>query len=185
MLKRFSILSLFGALIVCFTSCKTVSSYQSDSDFLSCRVEVKVPRQEKGYDKIQGVVRQYKDKFIRISLRAPVVKSEVALIEYSPNGVMLINRRGKLYSYVESPHAVKIGGYKMLDMVEMGELLNRAAKSRSYRNISPKEIGLGFIPTAQMELQKFSSAPFQLTQTQLSKKYTLVSLEEFIDALFD
>lgn len=175
------------ACIFLLAACKSNSYVDSNSNFMSCKLVMKMPREAgKGYDKVNGVVRMYKDNYIRISFRAPVVRSELLLIDYDRENLLLLNRMGKLYVKLvaEELANISLDNVKLLSFDEMANIFMEAAQEKRKRKMPASRLGIVMYPSPNIELTSFDSKPFRISKTQVSSKYKEVSLEEFYDSLF-
>lgn len=173
---------------ILLTSCVSSRGFNAHGEFITSKLEMKVPRGEEfqGADKINGVVRMYKSDFIRISFRAPVVRSEMFVIEYTKSQLVLVNRMNKMYSVVpiDELESLQQRGIHLLSFEEMESLFKQAVLSRSSRRLTSRQLGLDVLPASKIELSKFSNAVFKSDSLKIPNRYVQVDVLEFYDNLF-
>ena len=173
---------------ILLTSCVSSRGFNAHGEFITSKLEMKVPLGEEfqGADKINGVVRMYKSDFIRISFRAPVVRSEMFVIEYTKSQLVLVNRMNKMYSVVpiDELESLQQRGIHLLSFEEMESLFKQAVLSRSSRRLTSHQLGLDVLPASKIELSKFSNAVFKSDSLKIPNRYVQVDVLEFYDNLF-
>lgn len=184
-LNEFKKVALVLLLVLSLFSCRSLGSFSPTSNYIACKLELKVPREsgKTGSDKVNGLIRMYDNEFIRISFRAPVVRSEMFVIEYSKDQLLLIDRMSKIFSVVPSPDLahLKGDGFEMLSFVEMEVLILKAASSKSARHLTARQLGIDLVPNSKIELSKFTNAEFRTEPLRTSSKYVEVSVADFYE----
>ena len=71
----------------------------------------------------------------------------------------------------------------MADTQYLEKLIKEAAQPNGRRTLTGSELGIPSLNKGKITLSDFSMAPFTLTPTQLSDRYTQVSLQEILQLL--
>ena len=66
---------------------------------------------------------------------------------------------------------------------KLEKLIKEAAQPNGRRTLTGSELGIPSLNKGKITLSDFSTAPFTLTPTQLSDRYTQVSLQEILQLL--
>ncbi|WP_025069490.1 DUF4292 domain-containing protein [Bacteroides propionicifaciens] len=169
-------------LIVLFVSSCSTSRFHSASEkpYLTCRFEVIMPSQ--AHEKINGVLQLYKDSVIRISFRAPMVRSELALLVYSPTELLVVDRTNKLYvseAYpIDPAYGIHVDSFDTFQ----NRIIN-ASKRKKPSFFFASDFGWTAFGEATIQLYKFSDSPFEVRPTKLSRRYVSSTLNELLGSM--
>lgn len=155
--------------------------YQSESPYMSCKLRVLTGGEDK--QRVDGVVQLYKDSLLQISFRAPVVKSELAFLLYTPADLLVIDRVNKVYGKASYPIDL-IKGITVYSFDEIQQKIISASQSNNKSSYYlASKFGWDILDNATIKLFKFSNSPFNLRSSKVSKRYSEVSLQEMLQAL--
>ena len=119
---------------------------------------------------------------MQLSFLMPILRSEVARVEVTPNVLLLVDRMG--HRYVRT-NRDELKGMLPKDATfdKLEKLIKEAAQPNGRRTLTGSELGITSLSKGKITLSDFSTAPFTLTPTQLSDRYTQVSLQEILQLL--
>lgn len=179
---RFLIRSLFILISIFLGSCNSLRHVADKNNLtLSCKFEVIVPT-DKGGEKINGVIKILKDEVIRVSFRAPMIRSELALLEYKPNSLLAIDRTNKEYAK-ETYLEILDKGIKTLSFEELQAKILRASLAKKKVFMLAENFGWEVFPDATIALYQFNNKPFKLDSIVLSKRYKQSSIPIMLKTL--
>ena len=101
MARTCRLLSLLLLLAVGFAGCKTSrhsSSLSGESACLSSKVQLTVPHKDATLT-VNGTMKLKKEECMQISFLMPILRTEVARMEVTPDEILLVDRMGKRYVY--------------------------------------------------------------------------------------
>ena len=177
MARTCRLLSLLLLLAVGLAGCKTSrhsSSLSGESACLSSKVQLTV----------NGTMKLKKEECMQISFLMPILRTEVARMEVTPDEILLVDRMGKRYVRATRKELKDVLP-KKADFAHLEKLLYAASKPNGKKVLTGKELGIPSLEKGKIELSNFSDKPFALTPTQLSQKYKEVELEELLEMLMD
>lgn len=178
------LLSLLFLLAVGLAGCKTsrhASALSGESACLSSKVQLTVPHKEATLV-VNGTMKLKKEERVQISFLMPILRTEVARMEVTPDDILLVDRMGK--RYVRATRKQLRGVLpKKADFARLEKLLYAASKPHGKRVLTGKELGIPSLEKGKIELSGFSDKPFTLVPTRLSSKYKEVELEELLEML--
>lgn len=119
---------------------------------------------------------------VQISLLMPILRTEVARIEMTPEEVLVVDRMNRRYVRA-SRKELKGLLPKHAEYARVEKLLFKASLPGGKSLLTGKDVGLPSLEKAQVRLYDFSSQSFSLNPTELSSRYRQVSLEELIKLL--
>lgn len=169
-------------LVLLVSSCASSRfAYKSDVPYVSCKLQVLISGENT--QKVEGVVQLYKDSLLQISFRAPIVKSELAFLLYSPSDLVVIDRVNKVYGKSSYPIDT-MEGITVYSFEEIQQKIISAAQSNKKSNYYLASMfGWDILGDATVELYKFSNAPFNIRSSKVSKRYTEYPLQVMLQAL--
>lgn len=185
-------ITLLVAAVLLVTSCKSSRSVSGKkqtvvksqemltSRHLSARVELTVPTRDAVLT-VNGSMRLLRDERIQISLLMPILRTEVARIDFTPDELLLVDRMGKRYCRVRRESL----GEQLSESVEFSrlELLIRQQAVQGEFTLTASQFGLTGLDRAKLRLSKFSGEEFVMNPTELSSRYTEVSIGEILRLL--
>lgn len=89
------LLSLVVGLSGCKTSRKATSSL-GESRYLSSKVQLTIPNKD-GSITVNGTMKLVSGERMQLSFLMPIIRSEIARLEITPDDVLVIDRMGKRY----------------------------------------------------------------------------------------
>ena len=181
MARTCRLLSLLLLLAVGLAGCKTSrhsSSLSGESACLSSKVQLTVPHKDATLT-VNGTMKLKKEECMQISFLMPILRTEVARMEVTPDEILLVDRMGKRYVRATRKELKDVLP-KKADFAHLEKLLYAASKPNG-----KKELGIPSLEKGKIELSNFSDKPFVLAPTQLSQKYKEVELEELLEMLMD
>ena len=178
------LLSLLLLLAVGLAGCKTSrhsSSLSGESACLSSKVQLTVPHKDATLT-VNGTMKLKKEECMQISFLMPILRTEVARMEVTPDEILLVDRMGKRYVRATRKELKDVLP-KKADFAHLEKILFDASKPKGKRELTGKELGIPSLEKGRVELSGFSYGPFSLTPTELSSKYTEVELSEILEML--
>lgn len=183
--KTFRLLSFLLLVAVCFAGCKTSrqtgSSLSKDSGYLSSKVQLTVPHKDAALT-VNGTMKLKSGERMQISFQMPIIRTEVARMEVTPDDILLVDRMGKRYVQATRKELKDVLP-KKADFAHLEKLLYAASKPNGKKILTGKELGIPSLKKGQIELYNFSDKAFSISPTQLSAKYKKVELEELLEML--
>lgn len=185
-MKTFRILSLLLLLAVGLAGCKTsrtAGSLSRDSDYLSSKVQLTVPHKNATLT-VNGTMKLKGGERMQISFLMPILRTEVARMEVTPDEILLVDRMGKRYVRATRKELKDVLP-KKADFKHLEKLLYAASKPNGKKVLTGKELGIPSLDKGRIELSNFSNKELSMTPTHLSQKYKEVPLEELLEMLMD
>ncbi len=175
--------SLLLLLAVGLAGCKTsrTAGVSGESACLSSKVQLTVPHKENTLT-VNGTMKLKREECMQLSFLMPILRTEVARMEVTPNEILLVDRMGKRYVRATRKQLKRLLP-KKADFAHLEKLLYAASKPGGKKVLTAKELGIPSLEKGKIELSNFSEKPFTLTPTQLSPKYKEVALEELLGML--
>ncbi len=168
-------------LLVGCKSSKLPVEKEKPADCLSAKVELVVPTKDALFT-VNGTLKMIGGERVQLSFLMPILRSEVARVEVTPNELLLVDRMG--HRYVRT-NRDELKGMLPKDATfdKLEKLIKEAAQPNGRRTLTGSELGIPSLNKGKITLSDFSTAPFTLTPTQLSDRYTQVSLQEILQLL--
>ena len=172
-------------LLVGITGCKTskqvVVGKGEESAFLSSKVQVTIPHGEAVYS-VNGTMKLKKGEIVQVSFLMPILRTEVARIEVTPENILLVDRVN--HRYVRSTkEELKDRLPKRWTYSRLEDLIYEASAPGGKKGISGEEFGLAKLQKAKVELSDFSDEVNNVKPTTLSTRYEQVTLDELLQFL--
>ena len=173
------------ALLLCLAGCKTsrhaAGPSLKESTCLSSKVKLTVPSKQSVLT-VNGTMKLVRGERMQLSFLMPILRTEVARIEVTPDEVLLVDRMGK--RYVRATRRELKGVLpKKADFAHLEKLLYAAARPEGKTVVTAESLGLQKIEGGKIEFSDFSTQPLTLSPTQLSSKYTEVEWYELLHLL--
>ena len=174
-------------LMLCMAGCKSAQKSLSGSagieqeHYLSSKVQLTVPTKDAVLT-VNGTMKLVSGERLQLSFLMPILRTEVARVEITPDDVLLIDRMGKRYVKA-TRQELKAYLPKKADFTYLEKLLFAAAQPDGKRVLTGKELGIASLEKGKMELYGFSTEPLTLVPAQLSSKYKEVTLQEMLHLL--
>lgn len=174
-------------LLLLLASCRSSKSLQSSTGeqvrYLSSRVKLTVPSRNAVLT-VSGTMKLKSGERMQMSFLMPILRSEVARLEVTPDDILLVDRMGKRYVRATREELEDLLP-READFARLEQLLFDAARPDGKRSLSGTEVGIPALEKGKIELYDFSEEPFEMTPTTLSPKYEQVSPEEILHFLMN
>ena len=112
----------------------------------------------------------------------PILRTEVARVEVTPDGVLLVDRMNKRFVRATKDE-LKGMLPKNAEFSRLEKILLDASLPGGKTELSGKDIGIPSLEKAKVQLYEFSTKEFSMTPTELTSKYRQVPLEELVKML--
>ena len=179
------LLLMMAVLLLCLAGCKTSRHTEApsmkESTCLSSKVKLTVPSKQSVLT-VNGTMKLVRGERMQLSFLMPILRTEVARIEVTPDDILLVDRMGKRYVRATRRELKGVLPRKA-DFAHLEKLLYAAAKPEGKTVVTAEELGLHKIEGGKIEFSDFSTRPLTLTPTQLSSKYVEVEWYELLHLL--
>ena len=179
------LLLMMAVLLLCLVGCKTSRRAEApsmkESTCLSSKVKLTVPSKQSVLT-VNGTMKLVRGERMQLSFLMPILRTEVARIEVTPDDILLVDRMGKRYVRATRRELKGVLPRKA-DFAHLEKLLYAAAKPEGKTVVTAEELGLHKIEGGKIEFSDFSTRPLTLTPTQLSSKYVEVEWYELLHLL--
>ncbi|AVM52762.1 uncharacterized protein DUF4292 [Bacteroides zoogleoformans] len=185
-LKAFRYLPLMLLLAICLAGCKTsrmVGKDAEDTGYLSSKVQLTVPHKDAVLT-VNGTMKLKEGERMQLSFLMPILRTEVARMEVTPDTIMLVDRMGKRYVQATRKELRRVLP-KKADFARLEKLLYAASKPDGKKTLTGRELGIPSLAKGKLVFSDFSNKGFTLSPTQLSQKYRKVELEELLEMLMN
>lgn len=177
---------LFFLMVIGLAGCKTTrkaekSVLPGSARYLSSKVRLTVPTKDAVFT-VNGTMKLISGERVQLSFLMPIIRTEVARLEVTPEEILLVDRMGKRYVRATRKELKDVLP-KKADFAHLEKILFDASKPNGKKELSGKELGIPSLEKGKIELSNFSNDSFSLTPTQVSSKYTQVELNEILELL--
>ncbi len=176
---------LIALLMLTFTGCKTSKQAarvgSEESMYLSSKVEVTIPHGDAVYS-VNGTMKLKKNEIVQVSFLMPILRTEVARIEITPDIIFLVDRMNHRYVRT-TKEELKDRLPRRWTYNRLEDLIYQASEPDGKKTISGEEFGLAKLEKARVELSDFSREENNVKPTTLSSRYTEVTLDELLQFL--
>ena len=182
----FRIFSLLLLLAIALTGCKTsrmAGTSIRNTGYLSSKVQLTIPHRNSVVT-VNGTMKLKDGECMQLSFLMPILRTEVARMEVTPEEILLVDRMGKRYVQITRRELRRVLP-KKADFTRLEKFLHAASKPHGKRTLTGKELGIPSLEKGKIELSDFSDKEFTLTPTLLSQRYMEVSLQELLEMLMD
>ena len=131
---------------------------------------------------VNGTLKLKRGERMQLSFLMPILRTEVARIEVTPDDILLVDRMGKRYVHA-TRRDLKGVLPKRADYAHLEKLLYDAAKPNGKTVVTAEQLGLHKIEGGRLEFSDFSNRTLTLTPTELSAKYQEVEWYELLHLL--
>lgn len=152
------------------------------SSYLASKLQLTIPDKKGGSLSIGGTMRMKTHERVQISLLMPILRTEVARIEVTPEEVLLVDRMNRRFVRA-SKEELKGILPKNAEFSRLEKILTDASLPGGKTELTGEDIGISSLEKAKVQLYEFSTKEFSMTPTELSSKYRQVPLEELIKML--
>ena len=158
------------------TSETKTSTKAPTSSYLASKLQLTIPG-KKGSMSVGGTMKMKTHERVQISLLMPILRTEVARIEVTPDEVLLVDRMNK--RFVRATKAE----LKNVEFSRLEKILMDASLPGGKTELTGKDIGIPSLEKAKVQLYEFSTQEFSMTPTELTSKYNQIPLEELVKML--
>ena len=176
------VLLVLACLAGCRTSRQAESVINKDTGCLSSKVRLTIPTSKEAILTVDGTLKLKAGERVQVSFQMPILRTEVARIDLTPDEILLVDRMGRRYVQA-SRKELKGMLPRKATFARLEKLLYEASKPGAKNYLTGTDLGIPSLEQGKIELTDFSSKPFNLTPTQLSSRYKLVELEELLGLL--
>lgn len=180
-------LGLAAVLMLCLAGCRTskqaAPETPAESTCLSAKVRLTVPSKQSVLT-VNGTLRLRRGERVQVSFLMPILRTEVARIDVTPDDLLLVDRMGRRYVRA-TRQELKDVLPRHADFAHLEKLIRNAARPGGKTVVTAEELGLKGIEQGKLELSDFSTRPFTLEPTRLSDRYEEVSWHELLHLLMN
>lgn len=182
------VLYLLLLVVVALAGCKSSKTAVSKTPlpeaphYLSSRLQLTIPAGSNGSITTSGTMKMKSGERVQLSILMPIIRTEIARLEITPDEILLIDRMSKRYVRA-SRNELKEVLPKDARFSKLEKLLLDASLPNGKAELSGKELGIPTLEKARLRLYDFSSKEFSMTPTEVSNRYTQVSLAELLNML--
>ena len=112
----------------------------------------------------------------------PILRTEVARIEVTPDEVLLVDRMNKRFVRATKAELKKCI-VEECGVFPFGKDIDGCLSSWWKDRTDRKDIGIPSLEKAKVQLYEFSTQEFSMTPTELTSKYRQIPLEELVRML--
>lgn len=172
-------------LLMCLTGCHTsrhAEYINKDTGCLSSKVTLTIPTSKEAILTVNGILKLKSGERMQISFLMPILRTEVARIDLTPEEVLLVDRMGRRYVQISHKELKSILP-KKASFARLEKMLYEAARPGAKNYLTGTDLGIPSLKQGKIELTDFSSKPFNLAPTRLSSRYKQVEPEELLGLL--
>lgn len=173
-------------LVVALAGCKTSRMAHmgiENTGYLSSKVQLTVPHKDAVLT-VNGTMKLKEGERMQLSFLMPILRTEVARMEVTPDDILLVDRMGKRYVQATRKELKRILP-KKADFARLEKLLYAASKPDGKKTLTGKELGIPSLAKGKLVFSDFSNKGFTMSPTQLSQKYREVAWEELLEMLMN
>lgn len=149
--------------------------------YLTSKLQLTIPGKG-GSMSVGGTMKMKGNERVQISLLMPILRTEVARIEITPDEVLLVDRMNKRYVRA-TKEELKDVLPKNAQFSRLEKILTDASLPGGKTELTGRELGIPSLDKAKVQLYEFSTKEFSMTPTELTARYTQVPLEELMKML--
>lgn len=174
-------------VVMVLTGCKSTKNITSNVPvaepcYLSSKLQLTIPSGSDGSITTGGTMRMKGGERVQLSILMPILRTEIARLEITPDEVLLIDRMNKRYVRASRKELEDILP-KDARFSKLEKLLLSASRPGGKAELSGKELGIPSLEKAKVRLYDFSSKEFVMTPAEVSDRYIQVPLEELLNML--
>lgn len=152
------------------------------SSYLTSRLQLTIPNKKGGSMSVGGTMKMKTHERVQISLLMPILRTELARVEVTPDEVLLVDRMNR--RFVRATREELKGMLpKNAEFSRLEKILMDASLPGGKTELTGKDIGIPSLEKAKVQLYEFSTKEFSMTPTELTSKYRQVPLEELVKML--
>lgn len=184
-MKRIAYLLLILVVLAGCKSSKHLATSETKApatSYLASKLQLTIPSKKGGSMSVGGTMKMKSHERVQISLLMPIFRTEVARIEITPDGVLLVDRMNKRFVRATRDELKNILP-KNADFARLEKILTNASLPGGKSELTGKELGFPTLEKAKVQLYEFSTKEFSMTPTELTAKYRQVPLEQLVKML--
>lgn len=184
-MKRFVYLLLVVVVLAGCKSSKRLATSETKtpvSSYLTSRLQLTIPNKKGGSMSVGGTMKMKTHERVQVSLLMPILRTEVARIEITPDEVLLVDRMNRRFVRA-TKEELKGMLPKNAEFSRLEKILMDASLPGGKTELTGKDVGIPSLEKAKVQLYEFSTKEFSMTPTELTAKYRQVSLEELVKML--
>ena len=185
-MKRIAYLLLIVVVLAGCKSSKHLATSETKvpttASYLTSKLQLTIPSKKGGSMSVGGTMKMKSHERVQISLLMPIFRTEVARIEVTPDGVLLVDRMNKRFVRATTDELKNILP-KNADFARLEKILTNASLPGGKTELTGKELGFPTLEKAKVQLYEFSTKEFSMTPTELTAKYRQVPLEQLVKML--
>ena len=131
---------------------------------------------------VGGTMKMKTHERVQISLLMPILRTEVARLEVTPDEVLLVDRMNKRFVRATKAELKNVLS-KNVEFSRLEKILMDASLPGGKTELTGKDIGIPSLEKAKVQLYEFSTQEFSMTPTELTSKYNQIPLEELVKML--
>lgn len=172
----YCIILLFFLMSGCVSS--SYSLKEKNKDRFSGKLIVELPRIDKEKnDKLNGTIKYIADSNIRISFRAPIVRTEVVLLDYTPTSLTIVDRHHKVYVIVDTSESSTI---PFMSFDELNDILkNNIGRTNIY--MKSAIIKKAPFSKSRYSIKKIVYNYFDESDVLIPSRYKQMTLSDFLE----
>ena len=152
------------------------------SSYLASKLQLTIPDKKGGSMSVGGTMKMKTHERVQISLLMPILRTEVARIEVTPDEVLLVDRMNKRFVRATKAELKNVLS-KNVEFSRLEKILMDAFLPGGKTELTGKDIGIPSLEKAKVQLYEFSTQEFSITPTELTSKYNQIPLEELVKML--
>lgn len=177
------LLVVIVALSGCKSSKRLVTSETSEtkaqtSGYLTSRLQLTVPG-KKGSVSVGGMMKMKTRERVQISLLMPILRTEIARVEITPDEVLLVDRMNKRFDRAMQRELKNVLP-KNAEFSRLEKILIDASLPGGKNRVVRKGHGIPSLEKAKVQLYEFSTKEFSMIPTELTSRYRQVPWEELV-----
>lgn len=161
---------------------KTSEKKVEVSSYLASRLQLTIPSKKGGSMTVGGTMKLKTHERVQFSLLMPILRTEVARIEVTPDEILLVDRMNKRFVRA-TKEELKSVLPKNVDFSRLEKMLTNASLPGGKTELTGKELGFPSLDKAKVQLYDFSDKEFSMNPTELTAKYRQVPLEVLVKML--
>lgn len=176
-------------ILVILAGCKSSKHLSKSSEkkvettsYLASRLQLTIPSKKGGSMTVGGTMKLKTHERVQFSLLMPILRTEVARIEVTPDEILLVDRMNKRFVRA-TKEELKSVLPKNVDFSRLEKMLTNAALPGGKTELTGKELGFPSLDKAKVQLYDFSDKEFSMNPTELTAKYRQVPLEVLVKML--
>lgn len=184
-MKRIAYLLLILVVLAGCKSSKHLATSETKApatSYLASKLQLTIPSKKGGSMSVGGTMKMKSHERVQISLLMPIFRTEVARIEVTPDGVLLVDRMNKRFVRATRDELKNILP-KNADFARLEKILTNASLPGGKSELTGKELGFPTLEKAKVQLYEFSTKEFSMSPTELTAKYRQVPLEQLVKML--